>query len=81
MLLPVKTVLRLISVKKMEKEGKRFTFVKLADEKTFDSNEFMLHKEQMVDKLVTQARYNVTLDVDGKYTSAILDLETTAKAS
>jgi hypothetical protein len=80
MLLPVKTVLRLISAKTMEKDGKRFTFVKLADEKTFDSNEFMLHKEQMPEKLVPTMRYNVTLDIDGRFTSVMLDPEST-KAS
>jgi hypothetical protein len=64
----------------MEKEGKKYTFVKLADEATFDSNEFMLHREQMVDKLVPQARYSVTLDVEGKFTSVQLEPEK-AKAS
>lgn len=75
MLLPVKTVLRLVSSRTTEKEGKRYTFVKLADEQTFDSNEFMLHREQMPEKLVPQARYHVTLDIEGRFTSVQLDPE------
>jgi hypothetical protein len=75
MLLPVKTVLRLISVRTAEKEGKKYTFVKLADEATFDSNDFMLHREQIPEKLEVQKRYNVTLDIEGKFTSVQLDLE------
>jgi hypothetical protein len=59
----------------MEKEGKRYTFVKLADEDTFDSNEFMLHREHDNHAPESQKRYTVTLDVEGKFTSVKLEPE------
>ena len=81
MLLPVKTPLRLVSFRTMEKEGKKYTFVKLADQETYDSNEFMLHRDQMLDKLILKERYFVTLDIEGRFTSVQLDPENKAKAS
>jgi hypothetical protein len=78
MLLPVKTPLRLVSARTFEKGDKRYTFVKLADEATFDSNEFMLHSEHDNSPPETQKRYSVTLDVEGKFTSVKLE---PAKAS
>ncbi|MCL2357932.1 MAG: hypothetical protein FWC70_12410 [Defluviitaleaceae bacterium] len=82
MLLPVKTPLRLVSVQIVEREGKApLKFVKLADEETYDSCEFMLHRDASVQSLVVKARYNVTLDVDGRFTSVLLEPEKTAKAS
>ena len=78
MLLPVKTQLRLVTHRTMVKEGKKYTFVKLADEATFDSNEFMLHRDHEPDKLVPQSRYNVTLDIEGRFTSVKLEPTKTA---
>ena len=82
MLLPVKNVLRLVSTQSVEREGKKtLHFVKLADEETFDSCEFMLHRDQVPEGLVWKDRYRVTLDIDGRFTSVMLEPEKPAKAS
>ncbi|MCL2215938.1 MAG: hypothetical protein FWB91_02835 [Defluviitaleaceae bacterium] len=69
------TTLRLVNFRTTEKEGKKYTFVKLADEKTFDSNEFMLNREQSPENLVVQTRYKVILNIEGRYASVILQPE------
>ena len=70
------TVLRLVNVRTMETQnGKSLSFVKLADEKTFDSNEFMLNREQSSAELIPQSRYKVILDIEGRYSSVTLQPE------
>ena len=66
------TVLRLVTMKQIKKEDRMYTFVKLADAKTLDSNEFMLSSEQNADNLIVQKDYRVTLDIDGKFSSVTL---------
>jgi hypothetical protein len=65
-------VLRLVSHRSIVKEGKTYNFVKLADEETFDSNEFMLSADTRMDKLLNQTRYEVELSIDGRFTSVNL---------
>jgi len=69
------TVLRLINLRTAEKNGKNYTFVKLADEKTFDSNEFMLSRDQSPEGLIPQARYRTVLNVEGRFSSVTLQPE------
>ena len=64
--------LRLVSNRTYEKEGKAYTFVKLADKKTFDSNEFMLSRDQSPDLLTAGHDYKVHLEVDGRFSSVSL---------
>jgi len=81
MLLPLQTPLRLVTSRTIEKEGKSYTFVKLAEEATYDSNEFMLHRNHNNQPPDIQKRYNVVLDIEGKFTSVILEPENKHKAS
>lgn len=67
--------LRLVKVNKFEKEGRVSAMVKLACEKTFDSFEAWLSREQSPDLLVEASRYKVTLDFD-KFSSVTLVPET-----
>jgi hypothetical protein len=70
-----KKTLRLISVRSgTSQKGNPYTFVKLADEATFENNDFMLGKETDVRSLVVQNRYEAELDVEDKFTSINLFL-------
>lgn len=65
-------VLRLLEIRTIEKqeEGKEkrvFHFARFADEATFEANDFMLPREIDPDTLTEQTRYNVEIDVDGKF--------------
>lgn len=73
--------LRLVTVRTHEKEGKKHTFVKLADEMSFESNEFMLTRDQAPDLLMAGTRYKVALDVEGRFSSVTLTPEANGKAS
>ncbi len=70
-----KMTLRLISVRSIEKEGKGYNFVKLANELTYESNDFMLGRETDVKMLTVQTRYNAELDVDGRFLTVNLTPE------
>jgi len=65
-------LLRLVKIKSVEKDAKHYTFVTLANEETFESNEFKLTNDHSLEKLEEQKRYWVTLEVEGKYTSVTL---------
>ena len=68
-----KKTLRLLSVRTHTKGEKNYTFVKLADEATFENNDFMLNREETSpDSLVAQNRYDVELQVDGRYSTVTL---------
>lgn len=80
MLLPVETPLRLVSIRTIEKrnakdELKSYSFLKLANEATFESEDFMLSSEQSPEGLIHHNRYKVTLNVEGKFTSVMLEPE------
>ena len=78
-------VLRLISVRTIEKKDdngqviKTFYFARFADEETFEANDFMLPKSIDPASLVEQSRYNVEIDIDGKYTNIALTPITSTK--
>lgn len=70
------TALRLIDVRKgVSKSGNDYCFVKLADEKTFENSDFMLHRDQSPDLLQLHTRYSVELDQNGNFFSVILTPE------
>jgi hypothetical protein len=78
---PEKT-LRLLSVRKgVSEKGNNYCFVKLADEATFESEEFMLNRDQSPDFLTVQQRYIATLNVEGRFSSVELVPEKTGKAA
>jgi hypothetical protein len=65
-------VLRLLEIRSIEKneEGKEkkiYHFARLADEETFEANDFMLPQSVDPASLTVQTRYAVLLDVDGKF--------------
>jgi hypothetical protein len=69
---PTANALRLLDVRSIDKVGedgvtKTYHFAKLVDEGTYESNDFMLPKEVDPSTLTIQARYNVVLDVEGKW--------------
>jgi len=66
-------VLRLINVRtSTTKEGNPYTMVKLADEKTYDSGEFFLSREQSPEGLVPHTHYKVTFEFRGTSASVTL---------
>jgi len=65
--------MRLVSVRNIERDGgKTITFVKIADKKTFEGNDFILGRETAVKSLIAGNDYDVELTVDGKYNSVNL---------
>lgn len=68
----LKKGMRLITVKTVTKEGKTFSFVKLADKESFDNGDFMLSRKVDPTKLSENNDYNVILEIDGKYSTVEL---------
>ena len=69
--------LRLLSVRTIEKKDekgqtKTYHFARFADEATFEANDFMLPKTIDPASLVEQTRYNVEIDIDGRFTNISL---------
>jgi hypothetical protein len=77
MTFPKKT-LRLISVRTgISQKGNDYAFVKLADETTYENNEFMLGRDTNVKSLELQKRYDAEINIEDRFTSVNL---TPAKA-
>jgi hypothetical protein len=65
----------LVNYRVAEKEGKRFTFITMADPESYENETFMLDKSQSVDGLRVKNRYLLRLEVEGKYSTATLQPE------
>lgn len=68
-----KNNLRLVSIRQFtSQKGNLLTFLKVADKETFDSVEVLAEKDFDIAQVHEGSDYDLELDYDGKYMSAIL---------
>ena len=68
------SVVRLVSVRKVtSKNGNELYFAKVADLETYESNDYMLNRDECKpDRLVAGGDYMLDLIVDGRFSSILL---------
>lgn len=68
--IPQNGTIRLVSMRSFQsKNGKDLTFVKVADTSTYDSQEFLLSRNNKPADLIPNTDYEVVIDVDGRFTT------------